>query len=149
MNPRGVPDIMLGFQVLPGGFWNYEYQVAAIDDFAGINLHRNAPATDVGVRIHRVREVYHDKAQNFVFPLKAKYELDNNTLEGVTARLAPDSAAFSCPPIANSNGNDGSGAPRPTDNNDGGEPANTLMLAGDIAQQMLGDGDARRRRRHP
>ena len=54
MNPRGVLGIMLGFKVLPGGFWHYEYQVAAIDDFAGINLHRNAPATDFSVRIHRL-----------------------------------------------------------------------------------------------
>ena len=71
ISPRGVPGIILGFQVLPGGFWHYEYQVAAIDDFAGINLHRNAPATDFSVRIHRVREVYHDETQDFVFPLKA------------------------------------------------------------------------------
>ena len=65
---------MLGFQVLPVGFSHYEYQVAAIDDCAGINLHRKAPATDFSVIIHRVREVYHDETQDFVFPLKAKYE---------------------------------------------------------------------------
>ena len=85
-------------------------------------------------------EVYHDETQDFVFPLKAKSELDNNTLEGVTARLAPDSAAFSCPPIAGSSGNDGGGALRLTDNNGDGEPADTLMLVDDIAQQMLGEG---------
>ena len=124
-----------------GGFWHYEYIVAAIDDFAGINLHRNAPLTDFSVIIHRVREVYHDETQDFVFPLKAKYDADNNTLEGVTARLAPDSAAFACPPMFGSNGNDGdSGARRATVNNqDDGEPTDALMLADDIAQQMLGD----------
>ena len=100
--PTGVPGIMLGFQVLPGGLWHYEYQVAAIDDFAGVNLHRDAPATDFKVRIHRVREVYHDETQDFVFPLKAKYEHDNNTLEGKTPRLALDSSTYACPPIFDS-----------------------------------------------
>ena len=67
MGPWGIPRILLGVQVLLG-FWHYEYMAAAIDDFAGINLHRNAPASDVHVRIHRIRAVYHNEAEDCDFP---------------------------------------------------------------------------------
>ena len=137
MGPVGVTWIILGFQILPPGLSHYKYTVAAINDFAEINLHRNAPGTDFHARIHRVREAYHLEADDFEFPLKARNDHDNITLEGVTQRLAPDSAAHACPPIFDGS-NVGGGALRPTRPDDG-EPFGVLMLTDDIANHTLGD----------
>ena len=48
-----------------------EYLVAAVQDFAGVNLHGDAPATDFNVRIQRVQEVYHNESDDFKVALKA------------------------------------------------------------------------------
>ena len=59
--------------------WTREYYVARLEDFAGVNLHVGAES--IGVKRRVVRTVYWDREVGF--PLRAKYERTNRTLEGI------------------------------------------------------------------
>ena len=46
-----------------------------------------------------MREIVHHSADGYTFPLHKQYVHDNNTLEGLTERLAPIADQYLAPPI--------------------------------------------------
>ena len=69
---KAIPGLFLGYHLLPGGRWKGDYIVAALEDFKD-----GGPARP---RLHRVKEVYANRAVGFDFPLKAIHDLRKRTV---------------------------------------------------------------------
>ena len=95
--PKGVPDtvpgIFLGYKLLPGGLWQGEYRVVDLICFVGMTLNSWGSHSDVKHQV--VKEIVWNSKLNVVFPLRAKYDFQTRTLEGIEGQpfeSAPDQA---------------------------------------------------------
>ncbi len=69
-----VLGIFMGYKLLPGHTWSFEYYVAAIEDLVDLDLSSDAKGSDARLSIHTVREIVVDNLKGYIFPLKAKYD---------------------------------------------------------------------------
>ena len=77
------PAIFLGYVVQPGCKWNREYRYMFIDDIADMSFYRKVRWSSARVPIHSGRELVCEGNQPIVYPCRATYARDNDTLEGV------------------------------------------------------------------
>ncbi len=89
-DPDTVPGVFLGYKLLPGGLWQGEFRVAALTEFAGLDLLAWGKHSDVHHQV--VKEVVFS-FKTCSFPLRAKYDYVTRTLagaEGVPYDASPD-----------------------------------------------------------
>ncbi len=84
LNSKAAPTmpygIFLGYRLAPGGRWNGQYLVAAIEDFTGMSLNKDEPETECYIHPHITEQVAYGVA-DICFPLKPKYDRVNLTFE--------------------------------------------------------------------
>ena len=97
--PDMQTGVFLGYTLLPGGVWKGDFRVAALDDFAGLSLHASATGSECKVHVQRVPEVRLNTDEPLFYPLKAKYNLLNHTLEGIEQHLGIEEAKCDLPPL--------------------------------------------------
>jgi hypothetical protein len=85
VEPQGGPGILLGCFLQPGHVWKGEYLAAALEDCVDIDLRESEKGSDAKLPVHRVRELVVDAkaGRDFKFPLKARYDRENRTVEGL------------------------------------------------------------------
>ncbi len=77
-----IPGIFMGYKLLSGHVWNGEFYAAAIEDVKDFDLSVKAKGLDSKLSLHTVREIVVDNLKGYIFPLKAKYDATNRTVEG-------------------------------------------------------------------
>ena len=83
--PRLAVGIFMGYRMAPGGRFGGQYLVVDRDDFNGVSLDMKTRHTKFKFHEHHVEKVVLPPEENgskFVFPLKAKYDLANDEIEG-------------------------------------------------------------------
>ena len=84
-----------GYRLTPGGKWNGEYLVCDLEDFAHRQFHEDADWTILYPHITKQVVLPLDDGVEVVrFPLKAKHERHNRTLEGLEERAAAETEFF-------------------------------------------------------
>jgi len=81
--PDTRPGVFFGYHLDPGGRWSGQYYVVSLTAFIGISLRRNTRGKDAKVHVQRVRELVWRSGQVPEFPLKARYDYLNRTIEGL------------------------------------------------------------------
>ena len=89
----------MGYTLLPGGVWKGDFRVADLEHFAGLSLHSSAKGSECQVHVHRVPELRFNTDKPIFYPLKAKYDLQNHTLEGIEQHLGVEAAKCDVPPL--------------------------------------------------
>jgi len=77
--PNNVPSIFLGWYLHSGHAWRGEYLVASLVECRSLNLRYDVVGEDAKLPVHRVRELL--VPAESTFPLKARYDQTNRTLE--------------------------------------------------------------------
>ena len=95
-DPDTVPGVFLGYKLLPGGLWQGEFRVAALTEFAGLDLTEWGRHDDIHHQV--VKEVlFSPKVVSF--PLRTKFDYVTRTIagaEGIPYDTTPDwDTAFS------------------------------------------------------
>ncbi len=93
-----VPGIFMGYKLLPGHTWSFEYYVAAIEDLFDLDLSSDAKGLDARLSIHTVREIVVDNLKGYIFPLKAKYDAKNRSVDGIPLVMEDATVIFGWPP---------------------------------------------------
>ena len=62
---KSVPGLFLGYHMLPGGLWKGDYYVALLSD---LRRGKSVP------RIQRVKSIYHDETEGWIFPMKQLHD---------------------------------------------------------------------------
>ncbi len=78
--PDTVPGVFLGYKLQPGGLWQGEYRVSALTEFVGLDLTSWGNHEDIKHQV--VKEIVFSP-KSITFPLRAKYDYVNRTLEGL------------------------------------------------------------------
>ncbi len=81
--PDAVPGVFFGYKLNPGGLFNNEYKVVDLRDFKDMDFSNWGNPHDV--RVQTVREIVWN-SDTITFPLYAKYERVNRTIEGIEGR---------------------------------------------------------------
>ncbi len=79
---NSIPGIFMGYKLLSGHVWNGEFYAAAIEDIKDFDLSVKAKGLDSKLSLHTVREIVVDNLKGYIFPLKAKYDATNRSVEG-------------------------------------------------------------------
>ena len=76
--------IFAGYHLKPGYSWSGEYLIWDLDDFIGVNLAADAPASTIGRKLGyaHVTKTVEVPDEKWGFPLQARHEYFNHTLEG-------------------------------------------------------------------
>ena len=76
--------VFLGYETEPGGRWNHKYVVAALEDFVGRELNEHSSRSNFPhFTPHFTSVVSLPSSGDIVFPLKARYNQANLTLDGL------------------------------------------------------------------
>ena len=80
--PDSLEGVLAGYLMAPGYTWTKQYPVWRVTDSDGLSLHKGVAAADFIVRepFHVGRLVVPDG--DWQFPLKARYTLINDSIEG-------------------------------------------------------------------
>ena len=78
----------MGYRLAPGGEWNNEYLIADLTDFIGKDLSIDADHGDYSDFFPHITKVVYVPKGDFTFPLKAKYEHINTTIDGMEKAAA-------------------------------------------------------------
>ena len=85
MEPAAQVGLFAGYAIAPGYTWTGDYYVWLLDDFEGVNLHRNAIIRSQKLaKPHRTRNVEIPTGP-VTFPLKSNYETCNAEIPGQPA----------------------------------------------------------------
>ena len=98
-NPNAIPGIFLGYKLLPGRKWKGEYYVASLKDCQSLDLSCDARKADSRLPVHR-RGIVVEDALGYRFPLKARYDQTNGTLERAPPQPGAAGDPFALPPVA-------------------------------------------------
>ena len=103
-NPRGQTGVFMGYRLSPGGDWNDEYLVADLSDFIDKDLSVDAYHGDYCDFCPHITKKIVLPDGDFTFPLKAKYDQVNNTLEGLESEAKRSQWWEDDPPEADNTG---------------------------------------------
>ena len=68
--PQSVPGMFLGYSIQPGGRWTGDYVAMPLEPLRGTPLDDQSKACS----IHRIKEVYQNKEEGYLFPLKVIHD---------------------------------------------------------------------------
>jgi hypothetical protein len=74
--PRSVPGLFIGWVLQPGGKFKGDYIVISLED---MNVLLAKPK-NARIFVQRVKEIYHNEDEGFIFPLKTQYDQDRRTI---------------------------------------------------------------------
>ncbi len=81
---RMQSGVLMGYEIHPGQTWNGEYRVLDLSGFAGKPLNAQEPASSFSCAPHKTKVVRRTR-HGAVFPLRERYERDNDTRDGIEA----------------------------------------------------------------
>jgi len=78
--PRSTPGLFVGWALLPAGKFKGDYYVISIEDMKRL---LNKPS-NARTFVQRVKEIYRDETEDYIFPLKALYDKQRRTITNVS-----------------------------------------------------------------
>jgi hypothetical protein len=82
--PRSVPGLFIGWILQPGGKFKGDYLVISLEDMKSL-LQKPKNAR---IFVQRIKEIYHNEDEGFIFPLKKQYDENRRNLNVSTPHAA-------------------------------------------------------------
>ena len=82
--PRSVPGLFIGWVLQPGGKFKGDYLAISLEDMKTL-LQKPKNAR---IFVQRIKEIYHNEAEGFIFPLKKQYDENRRNLNMSTPNAA-------------------------------------------------------------